>query len=616
MNHTLLHVDLDRGEIGTHEIEADYRRDFIGGSGLAARLLWDVLDPKVDPLDRRNPLVWMTGPLTGSGGPATGRFTICGRSPQTGIWGESNIGGFLGPELRYAGFEGMWITGRAAQPVYLWVHDGRAELREASHLWGKADPYEAQRAIRKEIGEERARVAAIGAAGENGVRYALILADHGRAAGRTGMGTLMGSKNLKAVAVRGTSQLTYGRDEAYRELRVAANKELLEQLLTTLFRDFGTANSTEYLQMLGEMPQKYWTQGEFEGAGNISGTHMAETILVGKSACQGCVISCGREVRITDGPYKNDGVVKGPEYETICSFGSQLLVEDLAVITALGNRCDALGMDTVSAGNTLALAYLMFDRGIITPADTGGLELRWGDAAPCFPLLEQIARKEGFGELLAQGSKALAGHYGVGDLAVHVNNLEVPMHDPRAMTGMAIVYASSPRGACHNQSEYFMVEVGGSIDELGIPMTERLVDSGKAHHVARHQDWQTTLNCLVSCLFGAIKPSGMAALLSAATGMDYSLEDMLKTGERVWNLKRAYNNRLGVTRANDKLPKLLLEPLPAGGQEGHVPDMDVLMGEYYAARRWDPETGRPTVGRLKELGLEFAITPLWGEAAA
>jgi aldehyde:ferredoxin oxidoreductase len=549
----------------------------------------------------------MTGPLTGSGGPTTGRFSICGRSPQTRIWGESNIGGFVGPELRYAGFDGLWITGRAAKPVYLWIHDGRAELREASHLWGKADTYETQRLIRQETGVERARVASIGMAGENGVCYASILADHGRVAGRTGMGALMGSKNLKAVAVHGTGRLTFGRDAEYRRLRVEANKALMEEMVTTVLRELGTGGNAEYFQLLGEMPQKYWTEGIFEGAGSISGAHMAETILVGRSACQGCVVSCGREVSIGEGAYRTQGKVKGPEYETIGSFGSQLLVDDLRAITALGSRCDVYGMDTISAGNTIALAYLMFDRGILTAADTGGLELRWGDATPCFTLIDQIAHKEGFGALLAEGSRALAEHYSVGDLAVHVKGLEVPMHDPRAMTGMAIVYASGPRGACHNQGAYFMVEVGGSIDELGIPMTERLVDAGKAHHVARHQDLHTVNNCLVSCLLVPVKPSTMAALLTAATGMDYSLDEMMKAGERVWNLKRAINCRLGVTRADDKLPKLLLEALPTGGQEGHVPDMDLLMGEYYTARGWDPVTGKPTAEKLQALGLGFAV---------
>lgn len=607
MDGKLLRVDLSTGQLSEVGIDPKYSRDFIGGSGLAARMLWDHQDPARPALDPESPLVWMTGPLTGSGGPTTGRFSICARSPYTGIWGESNIGGFVGPELRYAGYDGLWITGRAARPVYLWVHDGQAELRPADGLWGTADTYATQAAIRDQLGQPQARVASIGLAGENGVPYAAILADHGRAAGRTGMGALMGSKNLKAVAVRGTRALTFAHDAEYKRLRVEANKAILEQNMATVFRDLGTGNAAEYLQLLGEMPQKYWTQATFDGAERISGAHMAETILVGTSACQGCVISCGRVVQVREGPYATTGKVKGPEYETVGSFGSQLLVDDLGVITALGDRCDALGLDTISAGNTLALAYLLFDRGILTTRDTGGVELRWGDAAPCFDLLEKTARQEGFGALLARGSKALAEHFGAPDLAVHVNTLEVPMHDPRAMTGMAVVYATSPRGACHNQSEFFMIELGGDIEELGLHMTERLVDGGKAALVARHQDWNTVSNCLVNCLFAPIAPSSVARLLSDATGVDYSLEEMMKAGERVWNMKRALNWRWGVRRENDKLPKLLLEPLPDGGQQGHVPDMQLMMGEYYAARGWDPTTGKPTDERLRSLGLDFAI---------
>ncbi len=437
MKSTMLRVDLSQGKIGEEQINPDHRRAFIGGSGLATRLLWDDLEPPRDPLDAASPLVWMTGPLTGSGGPTTGRFTICARSPYTGIWGKSNIGGFVGPELRYAGFDGIWITGRASHPVYLWIHDGKAELRDADRLWGKADTYEAQRAIHEETGEARARVACIGLAGENGVAYASILADQGRAAGRTGMGALMGSKNLKAVAVRGTTALTFARDDQYRRLRLESNKALREENMTTVFRELGTGNAAEYLQMLGEMPQKYWTQATFEGAERISGAHMAETILVGTSACQGCVISCGREVDVREGPHATRGKVKGPEYETICSFGSQLLVDDLAVITALGHRCDLVGIDTIERGEHDCPGLPALRPGIITTADTGGIELHWGDAAPCFDLIDQIARKDGLGAILAMGSKALARHFGVPELAVHVNTLEVPMQMENAGRSVA-----------------------------------------------------------------------------------------------------------------------------------------------------------------------------------
>ena len=605
MTSRLLVVDLTRGEIQEQAIAPEYLLDFIGGSGLGVRLLWDLLDPAVAPLDPRNPLLWITGPLTGTTGPATGRFSICARSPQTGLWGESNIGGLVGPELRFAGYDGVLITGRANAPVYLWIHDGQAELREAGHLWGKADTYETQQLIKEELGEPRCRVACIGSAGESEVPYASILADHGRAAGRTGMGAVMGAKRLKALAVLGTGQLSYARPDDYKRFRTDANKALGDETMTEVFRETGTAGAADYLQMLGDMPQKYWTQDQFAGASTISGASMAETMLVGKSTCHGCVIACGRVVDIREGPYATNGKAKGPEYETIAAFGSQLLVDDLAIITALGNRCDQLGLDTISMGGTIGLAYLLFDRGKLSTADTGGLELRWGDARPCFDLIDQTARRTGLGALLAQGSQALADHFGAPELAVHVNKLDVPMHDPRAMSGAALVYLTSPRGACHNPSDYYLVELGNSIEELGLPMTDRLQDGGKAHHVARHQDWRTVCNSLVMCLFAAVPPSTVVKLLEAATGHGWSIEEMMRAGERAWHLKRAYNCKLGLTRASERWPHLLKQPLPGGGQAGHVPDVELMLREYYEARGWDPDTGRPTNRKLESLGLGF-----------
>jgi aldehyde:ferredoxin oxidoreductase len=312
----LLKIDLSKGESQVDPIPDSYLRDFIGGSGLGVRLLWDRLDPAVSPLDPVSPLLWVNGPLTGTAGPTTGRSTLCGRSPQTGLWGESNIGGFVGPELRFAGYDAVEITGRAAEPVYLWIHDDRVEIRPAGHLWGQADIYETQRILKDELDEPLARVACIGLAGENGVPFSGIFSDHGRAAARTGLGTLMGSKNLKALAVRGTGKPPLGRPDDYKRLRLAANKALLEENMTSVFRATGTGGSAEYLQMLGDMPQKYWTQASFDETGSISGGTMAETILTGVSACQGCVISCGRVVSVSEGPYAIPGKVKGPEYET------------------------------------------------------------------------------------------------------------------------------------------------------------------------------------------------------------------------------------------------------------------------------------------------------------
>ncbi len=600
----LLKIDLTTGSISAEAIPPEYIRSFIGAASLGARLLWDDLDPARDPLDPASPLLFITGPLTGTAGPATGRFVICGRSPQTGWWGESNIGGFVGPELRQAGWDALWVTGRAAAPVYLWVHNDCAELRPADHLWGRADPYQAAALIRAETGEPRARVAAIGLAGENIVPFAGILSDHGRLAARTGMGALMGSKHLKAVAVRGTGRIETARHEVYRALRVQANKRLLEQNMTSVMRETGTSGGAEYLHYLGDMPVKYWTQSAWDGAEKISGAEMASTILTGTTACQGCVIACGREVSVPSGPHATPGAVKGPEYETIASFGSQLMVDDLPAITALGNLCDRLGMDSISAGNTIALAYLLYERGALTVQDSGGLELRWGDPSPAFVLLEQMAARRGLGALLAQGSRALAAHYGDADLAVQVNGLDVAMHDPRAFTGQALPYLVSPRGACHNQSDFFSVELGGTLEEIGIPLTDRRASAGKAAFVARHQHWRTLCNSLVICFFAVLDPREVAGLLAAATGEDRSVDDLLLAGERAWNLKRLYNLRLGWKPSGEKLPKLLLQPLDDGGQMGAVPDVETLLGEYYAASGWERASGRPTPATLRRLGLD------------
>jgi len=617
----MLKVDLSSGTIERTQVPAEYVRQYVGGSGLAARLLWDHINSQAapaaaSPLDPRSPLLFITGPLTGTTGPTTGRFTICGRSPQTGLWGESNIGGFVGPELRFAGWDVLWITGSAPNPVYLWIHDNAVEIRPAAHLWGRADTAQAQTLIRQDVGQPQAKVACIGLAGENGVSFAGILSDHGRLAARTGLGTLMGSKNLKAVAVRGSGKPWLAHPEAYKKLRVESNKRLLQQNMTAVLHATGTSGSADFFQYLGDMPQKYWTGASFEGATLIGGAEMAEKYLVDTSSCQGCVIGCGRVVNLTPGldhsqlsaPEQKENYQKGPEYETICAFGSQLLVDDLPVITRLGDLCDRLGMDTISAGSVLGLAYLLFDQGCISEQDTGGLALHWGDAAPCFTLLEQMARKEGFGALLAQGSRALAEAYGVGDLAVQVNGLDVAMHDPRAFTGQALAYVTSPRGACHNQSDFFAVELGGTLEEIGIPMTDRAASSGKAGLVARHQHWRTLCNDLVMCFFTVIAPQEVAGLLSAVVdGADWSVEDLLKAGERAWNLKRCINLRLGLTPASEKLPKLLLQSLSEGGQGGVVPDMAVLLDEYYAASGWQRASGWPTPEKLKELDLEFVL---------
>lgn len=608
----LLTVDLTTGRIGEEAIPESDLRDFVGGASLGARLLYRQLTPLLDPLGPDNPLLFITGPLTGSAGPAVGRYTVCAKSPATGLWAESNCGGFVGPEIRFAGYDGILFTGQASSPVYLWLKDGKAELRDASHLWGK-DTYETQTALKKEAGDSLTRVACIGLAGERMIQYALILGDHGRVAGRTGMGAAMGSKNLKAVAVRGSGRWPTA-DPLFNDKRSRANVELRNDNFTKVMRETGSAGAAEYFNVLGEMPVRYYSRSGFEGVGKVSGAAMAESILSGVSTCHACVIACGRKVVVKEGPYVRDES-KGPEYETIVGFGPNLEVDDLAAITHLGQLCDSYGLDTISMSNVIGLAYMMYDQGIVTSADTDGVELKWGDPRGAEALIERAIKGEGIGEWLRLGARGFGRKFGAEEMAVQVNGLEAAYHDPRGATGMALVYATSPRGACHNQSDYFLVEIGGSISEIGIEMLDRASSEGKAVSVSRHQWWRTLNNSLVMCLFANAPFSTARDLVNAATGFDYSAEEFLRCGERGWALKRAINNRLGLTSANDKLPKALLTPYNDGGAAGVAPDMTTMLKEYYEVQGWDAATGRPARDTLSRLSLGEAADDLWGAAA-
>jgi aldehyde:ferredoxin oxidoreductase len=605
----LLVVDLTSGQIEDEPLNENYANQFIGGSGLACRYLYDMVDADTDPLGPENPLFFVTGPLTGTRAPLCGRHVVCARSPLTGIWCESHAGGFVGAELRFAGYDGIIVRGRSPKPVYLWIQDERAELREAGHLWGK-DTFETQTLIKEELNDSRVRVACIGPAGENQVLLANIIHDHARAAGRGGLGAVMGSKNLKAVAVRGRGHVPVADEERLKELSHQVVEILREDFLSDMLHATGTACAMDQLNYLGSLPSRYYTQGVFDTE-TLNGGYMADTILTGTSACYGCVVGCGRKVAASEGRYTFPEI-DGPEYETICGLGTTLLIDDLAAVSWLGHLCDAYGIDTISAGSTIGLAHYLFQEGVIGPQDTGGVTLQWGDPDTVVKLLEQMAHNEGFGALLGEGSRRLGRRFGVEELAVQVKGLEVAYHDPRALSSMALVYSTSPIGASHNHSDMYWVEVGRSVEELGIPLTDRLEDAGKGPLVARHQDWRSVTNALVMCIFNNAPVQYHADLLNAVTGRQETLESLLHVGERIWNLKRAYNNRLRMTRADDRLPQLLLQPLAEGGTQGHVPDLELMLGEYYQARDWDWVTGKPTRETLERLGLGFAVGELWG----
>jgi aldehyde:ferredoxin oxidoreductase len=417
----------------------------------------------------------------------------------------------------------------------------------------------------------------------------------------------MGSKNLKAIAVKGTGQIPVDQPDRYQSIRSKANRTLHEDNMTDVFRALGSAGGADYFDYLGEMPKRGFSRGYMEGTDKIAGSTIAETILVGVSACHACVVACGRVVRLDGSKEKQ----KGPEYETLVGFGPNLWIDDAVTITHFGDICDRYGMDVISVSNTISLAFTMFEAGMITVEDTGGLALNWGDATVVEKLLHLIPKREGFGEYLAEGAKTLAKRFGDETLAVQVNGLEVPYHDPRGGSGMALVYATSPRGACHNQSNYYMVELGQVEDTLDMEFFSRHAGPEKAINVAKHQEWRTVHNALVLCKFGNVSPTTVVDLINAACGLEWTIDDLLEAGERAWNLKRAINNRLGLTRENDKLPKAFLEPLPDGGSAGFVIDFEPMLKAYYQARDWDWDTGFPSLEKLKSLGLDWVADDLW-----
>ena len=604
----VLCVDLSAGEVWDEPLDAGDARAFVGGSGLVARMVYDVVDGDTDPLGPDNPLALMTGPLVGTAMPSAGRCSVCALSPLTGLWGEANTGGFIGPEMRFAGYDGIIVTGRAEKPVWLSIVDGQAELHDATGLWG-GDSYETQERVREGMGEPSARVACIGPAGENLAKMAAVMNDHGRAAGRTGLGAVMGSKNLKAIGLRGKAKVPLADADRFKTVVRQIIAGLDEDMAAMSIRLAGTAGYVDMALMYGDLPIRYYQQGEWENASNLSGVLMADQYQNRNVACYRCPIACGRETRA---PSYGVDRVDGPEYETLGALGSLVMVDDQEAVIYAGHLCNVYGLDTISTGCTIALACEMFERGILSPADTDGLVIRYGDVQMLHRLIEMMARCEGFGELLAEGSAALAERFGVPELAVTVNRLEVPMHDPRAFVGMAVTYALSPRGACHMEGDMYGVDTGqGPAFELGIEPGDRFeVTEEKGRVAARQQAWRNLYNALTLCQFQNPGVEPLLAALNAVTGWKLESEDLMMLGKRIVTLKRMLNLRRGLACADDGLPALLLRPLDEGGTEGTVPDVGVLLSGAYAECGWNPETGKPTRETLEELGLDFAVEAL------
>jgi aldehyde:ferredoxin oxidoreductase len=613
----ILEVDLSNGNIGTLSIKEEDRKKFLGGSGLAAKIFFDSFDTKVAPLSPENPLIIMTGPVVGTQFPGTSRFAVCGKSPLTGIWGEGTCGGNFGPELKFAGRDGIIFRGASPKPVYLFVEDDEIELRDAGDLWGM-DNYKVTDLLKQRHGKQRnPKVLSIGPAGENLVKFAAICNDKSDFIGRTGMGAVMGSKKLKALVVKGTKSVEVSYLEEYATLRKLLVTKSRDAMVAQSFRSMGTDAGMDLGMMTGDVPIKNWMIGEnLELSANLGGPSLTEKYLTRNHACSFCPIACKRIVEVDNGPFKMEEG-PGPEYETCCTFGTLIMNDDLAGVIKANEWCNKYGMDTISCGATIAFAMEAFEKGLITRKDTDGIDLTWGNMAGVIELLHKIAKKEGIGAVLCEGSREVAKKLGKGaeEFTVEVKGLEAPMHDPRGFHGMGLAYMTSIRGACHLMHLALSVEQGMTIyPEAGFQ--ENYIgqtSEGKAAMIKLCEDLGLPCNSLVICEFVAwtLSANELAEMVRVTTGFDFTLKDLLACGERMWLLKRGLGNMMGVSVKDDRLPKRILSPLEEGAAAGSVPDVEKLLGEYYEVRGLD-KNGKPKREVLVKAGLEDLAKKLHG----
>ncbi len=619
----ILYIDLSTGSIDKQPLDDTFARSFIGGLGFGAKIFLDLIrdNPHVEALSAHNPFVLMTGPLTGMPMHATARWTVCSKSPLTGLWGESNTGGYFGAHLKLAGYDGMVITGKAPEPVFIHIDDDRVTIREASAYWGE-DAYTANDKItadQKEGSQKNGQVLTIGQAGENLVSFASLINNKGHAAGRCGMGAVWGAKKLKAVFVRGTGKLNMAHPQRFKALKQELRALYGENITIEALRSFGTVSHMDIDVISGDVPMKNWQQTEWDLFDDIGPIAYGEKMLTGKRTCYACGVSCKREAAVKKGPFKFDRG-PGPEYETVAAFGTMCLNPSIESIGKANDICNRFGMDTITCGATIAFAMECFDKGLIDEKDTDGLALTWGNSEAIVEMAGKIGRREGFGAVLSRGSAHAAKHIGGEAMAflTTVKGLEAPMHDPRAAHGYGLAYAVSPRGACHNASLEYPIEGGGMYlpefdDAIGdiVEMDSR----GKAGINIISQDFGTFFSsCAVFCNLGAmiLNANQAVEMVNHVTGFDYTLEDVLHIGRRVWYLRRGLSNLFGAGTADDELPKRLMTALKEGPSAESVPDMNLMLKEFYQLRGLNAN-GLPEKQVLEKLALPELAELLHGK---
>jgi len=616
---SILRVNLTKGRVAEEEIHPAWRRAFLGGAGLATRYLYEQVPKGSDPLGAQNALIFMTGPLTGTSSASASRYSVVAKSPLTGIWGHANSGGKFGPALKWSGYDGIIFEGISSAPVYLQITDGKAELREAKHVWGKTVP-ETHRLLAEETAR-RLTIACIGPGGENCVRYAAIMNDKHRAAARCGLGAVMGSKRLKAVACAGRAAVSLADPDRF-AMAVKKQREYIdESILKIGFETYGTNMVADMVNVRGGYPTRNWQRGTFEHIEQVNGQAMTENVLVSGVSCFACPVACGRSTEIREGRWQGHKG-EGPEYESTNTLGAMCGVSDLKAITMANYLCNEYGLDTISTGATIAFAMECYERGILSKENTGGLALDFGNAELVVDLIPKIALRKGIGDLLAEGSKAMSQKLNQGSehFAMHVKGLELPAYDPRAAKITGLGYVTANRGGDHMtgyvQGPTF-IDVPFLIVEESSIRDPFVADPQEAKVLVDMENALTVFDSIGGCKFMGIllTAEDIVDLVASAVGWDFGVEEFRKSGERIYNLARAFCVREGVRRWHDVLPgRLTADPLPDGPAQGMVIDrvtMERMKDAYYELRGWDKTTGIPTREKLRELDLEEVLTDLW-----
>ena len=610
----ILDIDLSTGTIKTTKIKEDVFRKFIGGAGLAAKLFFDRVPLNTDPLSSKNILFLIAGPLSGTNFFTSSRLLAAFKSPQTGIWGQGSAGGNFAAEMKRAGYDGIAISGASKSPVYIVIADDRVEIKDASDLWGK-DIYETSDILKKRHGA-KVDVLEIGPAGENLVKFANIMNTKWGSISRCGGGAVMGSKKLKAIVISGTGKVTPANLEAFENVRKNALAKVKESIVSQTLTSSGTAMGVEVNAMTGVLPVKNYTVGDGNWLGPLlGGGVLTAQYLTKPHACFTCPIACKRTVKVAEGKYKvEEG--PGPQYETICAFGSLMVIEDLAAVIKMGEMADRYGMDSISCGATIAFAMECFEKGLITSKDLEGGQLRWGNADDVLAIMEKITHRKGFGNVLAEGSRSAAQKIGknAADYTVEIKGLEFALYDVRGSHGHGLGFMMSNRGACHVASEIGKIEsswttwpdigVTGGYDPMG--------DEGKGELNFICENVAMLSNSVTMCQFGlmSMTVTELAEALKSATGFDYDLKEVMECGERIWMLQRGLNNLMGITAADDRMPKRIMTPHTEGAAAGSVPNVELMLKDYYKARGLDAK-GRPLKEKLVSLGLSELADKLY-----